>query len=85
LQPIALVLRDPGPRLFGNEPIWARDRLIGHVVCAGYSARCNAAVAFGRVYAGAVGAEIEVEVAMERCPANVMAVWLEIDGDCSVK
>ncbi|MEZ5837957.1 MAG: FAD-dependent oxidoreductase [Geminicoccaceae bacterium] len=70
--PVTLALRSSGPRLFGYEPIWSGDRMVGHILRAGYSASRNAAVGFGAVVASAREGNLSIEVAMEQFPADII-------------
>lgn len=66
------VLQDPGPLLYGNEPIWRGERIVGRTTSGAYGHTLAAAVAIGYVETapGFEAAAYEIEVAGRRVPAK---------------
>ena len=70
-------LLDPDPLLYHNEPIWRRDRIIGHVTSGSYGHTLGSAVGLGYVDTSGisditelVGDTFEIEIAGVRVPAE---------------
>ena len=70
-------LRDPEPLLYHNEPIWNRNRIIGHVTSASYGHTLGAGIGLGYIDTSEVddvtellGDTFEIEIAGTRVPAD---------------
>ena len=70
-------LLDPDPLLYHNEPIWRRDRIIGHVTSGSYGHTLGSAVGLGYVDTSEIsdvteliGDTFEIEIAGVRVPAE---------------
>lgn len=71
-------LKDPGPLLYHNEPIWRDEKIVGHVTSGMYGHTLGAAIGLGYVNCQAgdeddniASASYEIEVAGLRVPAEV--------------
>ena len=70
-------LLDPDPLLYHNEPIWRRDRIIGHVTSGSYGHTLGSSIGLGYVDTSGVhdvselaGDTFEIEIAGVRFPAE---------------
>jgi 4-methylaminobutanoate oxidase (formaldehyde-forming) len=75
---VQLMLNDPEPLIYHNEPIWRGDQIVGHITSAAYGYTLGGAVGLGYVSAepgapadSVLGDRYEVEVACERHGADV--------------
>lgn len=71
-------LRDPGPLLYHNEPIWRNDEIVGHITSGAYGHTLGACIGLGYVHMRdnlaadeVLDGDYEVEVAGVRVPAEV--------------
>ncbi len=71
-------LRDPGPLLYHNEPIWRNDKIVGHITSGAYGHSLGACIGLGYVHMdkGVKSDEVlegdyEIEVAGVRVGADV--------------
>ena len=69
-------LRDPGPLLYHNEPIWYRNEIAGYITSGNYGHTLGGSIGIGYVNTALVpefpnpADEFEIEVAGERVPAE---------------
>ena len=71
-------LRDPGPLLYHNEPIWRNDELVGHITSGAYGHTLGACIGLGYVHTGlhlkaedVLDGRYEIEIAGVRVAADV--------------
>lgn len=70
---VQFLLREPGPMLYGNEPIWMGDKLVGYVRSGAYGHTLGASVGLGYVDQVSLRDDhvgFEVEVAGDRVAAR---------------
>ena len=69
-------LRDPGPLLYHNEPIWYGNEIAGYITSGNYGHTLGGSIGIGYVDTALVpefpnpADEFEIEVAGERVPAE---------------
>ena len=75
---VQLKLNDPRPLIYHNEPIWRGNEIVGYITSAAYGHTLGGAMGLGYVSSepsapaeSVLGDAYEVEVACERCSAEV--------------
>jgi len=71
---VTLVVDADGVDVFGDEPIWKGDDVIGFVTSGGYAHYCETSVALGFVPVEMIaeGAAFEIEILGEKRPAKII-------------
>ena len=85
-------LLDPAPLLYGNEPIWRGDAIVGRVTSGAYGHTFGAAIGLGYVShsegvtpAFAAAAGFEIEIAGRRVAARASLTPMYDPGNARIR